>query len=205
MTFSSRYRRAAALVLLLPLPACMSGPSYWRVMGESGERQPSESLSFEVRDYGDLARLFVDELKQSPLYARLQAGDPESKTTPAIAHKEFRIDMSDRNTKASIMEQRLRVELQRAGVRYINEQERQEMIEALKRQHSDLNDPATRAEFGKFANARSYLVGRMYDVTHAISLSQKKREFHLVVDLVDPQTLVSSFACDVAITKYMEN
>lgn len=78
------------------------------------------------------------------------------------------------------------------------------MIEAIKLQQSDLNDRQTAAEFGKFANAKYYLTGRLYEVMHTISHDQKKREFHLFVDLLELETLVSRFACDVVVTKYIE-
>jgi hypothetical protein len=192
-----------ALALSLSFAGCTSGPSYYRVLGESDVKEPAESISFEIRDYGDLARLFVKELEGHPLCPQLR-GDPTSNASPAIAHKEFRIDMADRNTKVSIMEQRIRVELQRIGIRYIDEEQRQQMIESIKLQQSDLNDKQGAAAFGKFANAKFYLVGRLYEVTHEISRTQKKQEFHLVVDLVETETLISRFACDVAVTKYME-
>ena len=78
------------------------------------------------------------------------------------------------------------------------------MIEAIKRQQSDLNDQETRAEFGKFANAKYYLVGRIYDVPHEISLSEKKRDFHLFIKLLQLETLETRFSCDVVVTKYQE-
>lgn len=196
------YCRLACLALLLSNTAC-SGPSYYRRVGEVGEKMVAESLSFEPLDYGYLARLFADELQEHSLYQELR-GDPMSKETPCIAHREFKIDMTDRNTKASIMEQKILSELMRAGVRYISEQERQDMVEAIKKQHSDLNDQETRAEFGKFANAKYYLVGRIYDVMHPISLSEKKRDFHLFVKLMQVETLEARFSCDVVVTKYME-
>jgi hypothetical protein len=204
MVLKNRCLRQVLPLCLAVLAACVTGPSYRRVVGENGESQPAESISFEVQDYGELARQFVQELQQHALYNELR-GDPASASTPAIAHKEFRVDMSDRNTKASIMEQKIRVELQHAGVRYINEQERQSMIESLRQQQSDLNDRETAAQFGKFANAKYYLVGRLYEVMHTITLNQKKREFHLVVDLLRLETLESRFVCDVVVTKYMEN
>ncbi len=194
--------RPAAMVLLLSATAC-SGPSYYRRVGEAGEKQPCESLSFEPLDYGYLARLFADELKQHPLYQTLR-GDPGGESAPCIAHLEFKTDKTDRNTKASIMEKKILSELMRDGVRYISEQERKGMIEAIKRQHSDLNDQETRAEFGKFANAKYYLAGEITDVLHAVSLTKKKRDFHLFIKLLQLETLETRFSCDVVVTKYME-
>ena len=46
--------------------------------------------------------------------------------------------------------------------------------------------------------------GRLYEVLHAISRDEKKREFHLFVDLLHIETLVSRFACDVVVTKYIQ-
>jgi len=185
------------------LASCQSGPEYTRQVGEFGEPEPAESVSFEARDYGDLARLFSQEFVESSLYNQLHktADNPEP---PAIAHKSFTVDMSDLNTKSAIMEQRIRTELQKAGVRYISEQDRASMIESLNLQNTDLNDPKTRGEFGKFANAKYYLVGKLYEVEHYIQKDKKKREFHLFIDLLKLETLESAFTADVVITKYME-
>jgi hypothetical protein len=187
----------------LALAAC-GGPSYVRQVGEFGEMEPAESTSFEGRDYGDLARLFAQELTQHPLYEAVLHQTAIRPSPPAIAHKSFTVDMSDLNTKPELMEQRIRTELQKTGVRYISEQDRQSMIESLELQNSDLNDPETRGKFGKFANAKYYLVGKLFEVQHYITEGNKKREFHLVIDLLDVETLESVFTGDVVVTKYMK-
>ena len=51
---------------LVVLVGC--GITYERQVGENGKREPAESISFENRDYGDLARLFVEEFKKSAVY-----------------------------------------------------------------------------------------------------------------------------------------
>jgi hypothetical protein len=170
---------------------------------ESGEQEPAESISFEARDYGELARLFADELRKSQIYQTLRTSGAEEKP-PAIAHRAFTVEISDLNTKSEIMEQRIRTELQKTDVRYISEQDRNSMIESLKLQNSDLNDPATRGQFGKFANAKYYLVGKLYQVEHYIDKQSKKREFHLFVDLLTLETLESVFTGDVVVIKYMQ-
>jgi hypothetical protein len=190
------------LVAATTLAGC-GGVSYFRQVGESGEQEPAESISFEARDYSELARLFADELKKSPLYQTLRASGSGDQP-PAIAHKAFTVELSDLNTKPEVMEQRIRSELQQAGVRYISEQDRASMIESLKLQNSDLNDPATRGQFGKFANAKFYLVGKLYQVEHYIQKNSKKREFHLFVDLLTVETLESVFTGDVVVVKYMQ-
>ena len=192
-----------ALVTTLATVAACSGVGYTRQVGEFGETEPAESISFESRDYGDLARLFAEELKQSPIYQELRTSGGE-KQPPAIAHKSFTVDIADLNTKPEIMEQRIRTELQKAGVRYISEQDRASMIASLELQNSDLNDPATRGQFGKFANAKYYLVGKLYAVEHYIEAKSKKREFHLFVDLLTLETLESVWSGDVVVVKHME-
>jgi hypothetical protein len=190
------------MTILATLTAC-SSISYTRQVGEFGEVEAAESISFESRDYGDLARLFAEELKKSALYPQLQApsgGGPQ----PAIAHKSFTVDISDLNTKPEIMEQRIRTELQKTGVRYLSEQDRASMIASLELQNSDLNDPATRGQFGKFANAKYYLVGKLYAVDHYIDKQSKKREFHLFVDLLLLETLDSVWSGDVVVVKHMD-
>ena len=193
----------ALLAALLLMSSC-AGPRYTRQVGEFGPVEPAGSASFEGRDYGDLARLFTKQLTEAALYKNELERSPARPKPPAIAHKEFTVDISDLNTRPEIMEQRIRVELQRAGVRYISEQERQAMIERLKLQNSDLNDPETRGRFGKFANARYYLVGKLYEVQHYTGPKAKKREFHLVVELLDVETLESVFASEVLVTKTMQ-
>ena len=74
-----------ALVTTLATVAACSGVGYTRQVGEFGETEPAESISFESRDSGDLARLFAEELKQSPIYQELRTSGGE-KQPPAIAH-----------------------------------------------------------------------------------------------------------------------
>lgn len=203
MTRTSMNMRLALPAALLLAAGCQSGPRYERQVGEFGERQPAASISFEARDYGDLARLFAGELEEAELYRRVLCSKPGEDRPPAIAHKEFTVDISDLNTKPAIIEESIRVELQRIGVRYIAEDRRAAMIASLELQNSDLNDPSTRGQFGKFANAKYYLVGKIYENQHYINETSKKREFFLVVDLVELETLESVFTSRVFVIKYM--
>lgn len=183
--------------------ASCGGVSYSRKVGARGDLEPAESISFEAEDYEDLSMLFAKELEQSRLYSELVKAEGGAKP-PAIAHKSFTVEISDLNTSPAVIEQSIRVELQKTGVRYISEQDRASMIESLELQNSDLNDPATRGKFGKFANAKYYLVGKLYERQHYVQEDKKKREFHLFIDLLELETLESVFTGDVVITKYME-
>jgi hypothetical protein len=192
------------LLICLGVASGCAAPSYTRQVGEQGQIEAAQSVSLEGADYTALVTRFAQELTESSLYEAELRRTPARPRPAAIANKELKVDISDLGTKPDLLEQRLRIELQRAGIRYISEQERQAMIERLKLQNSDLNDPETRGRFGRFANAKYYLVGRLYEVQHYTGQRSKKREFYLLVELLDVETLESVFASEILLTKRMQ-
>ncbi len=187
---------AVLLASVLALPAC-GGPR--PVRGEDVEGFDDEAMStgLDKRDLQRLLHLNMKALQGSKVLARWEKED-----SPRVAVVPLRNETSEHvdSALASLTSDIESILIETGHVRVISLERQTEMIEEVRRQHSDAFDPSTVARWGKQAGVRYLVTGKVFssDERHR---DERRVQYFLFLQILDAETSDVLFQNKSEVTK----
>lgn len=178
------------------VPACGGARP---VRGEDVEGFDDEAMSTGL-DKRDLAKLLHENMKTLQGSAALKRWEKEEQ--PRVAVMPLRNETSEHVDSAleSLISDIETILVNTGHVRVVSLERQGQMIEEVRRQHSDAFDPATVSRWGKQAGVRYFVTGKVFSADERHK-DERRVQYFLFLQVLDAETGDILFQNKTSVTK----